>query len=109
LAVPLAVVGALIAARRPGNRVGILLLVAGLSIGVVTVAEKLTSYGVRAPGAIPGLGLIGWVSNLAWVPAILVLLLLPVLFPDGQPPSPGGVRSSGRSWRARRSPRSWQP
>jgi hypothetical protein len=88
LAVPLAVVGALIAARRPGNRVGILLLVAGLSIGVVTVAEKLTSYGVRAPGAIPGLGLIGWVSNLAWVPAILVLLLLPVLFPDGQPPSP---------------------
>jgi hypothetical protein len=88
LAVPLAVVGALIAARRPGNRVGILLLVAGLSIGVETVAEELTSYGVRTPGAIPGLGLIGWVSNLAWVPAILVLLLLPVLFPDGQPPSP---------------------
>src|SRR5215218_1233087 len=88
LAVPLAVVGALIAARRPGNRVGILLLVAGLSIGVQTVAEELTSYGVRAPGAVPGLGLIGWVSNLAWVPAILVLLLLPVLFPDGQPPSP---------------------
>jgi hypothetical protein len=88
LAVPLAVVGALIAARRPGNRVGILLLVAGLSIGVVAVAEKLTSYGVRAPGTVPGLGLIGWVSNLAWVPAILVLLLLPVLFPDGQPPSP---------------------
>jgi peptidoglycan/LPS O-acetylase OafA/YrhL len=82
LAVPLAVVGALIAARRPGNRVGILLLVAGLSIGVETVAEELTSYGVRTPGAIPGLGLIGWVSNLAWVPAILVLLLLPVLFGD---------------------------
>jgi hypothetical protein len=88
LAVPLAVVGALIAARRPGNRVGILLLVAGLSISVEKVAEELTSYGVRSPGAVPGLGLTGWVSNLAWVPAILVLLLLPVLFPDGQPPSP---------------------
>jgi hypothetical protein len=56
LAVPLAVVGALIAARRPGNRVGILLLVAGLSIGVTAVAEELTSYGVRTPGAMPGLG-----------------------------------------------------
>jgi hypothetical protein len=88
LAVPMAVVGALIAGRRPGNRVGALLLVGGLSISVEKVAEELTSYGVRSPGAVPGVGLIGWVSNLAWVPAILVLLLLPVLFPDGQPPSP---------------------
>jgi hypothetical protein len=88
LAVPLAVVGALITGRRPGNRVGALLLVGGLSISVEKVAEELTSYGVRSPGAVPGVGLIGWVSNLAWIPAILVLLLLPVLFPDGQPPSP---------------------
>jgi len=84
LAVPLAVVGALITSRRPGNRVGILLLVGGLSISVEKVAEELTSYGVR----VPGVGLIGWVSNLAWIPSILMLLLLPVLFPDGQPPSP---------------------
>jgi hypothetical protein len=88
LAVPLAVVGALITSRRPGNRVGILLLVGGLSISVEKVAEELTSYGVRVPGAVPGVGLIGWVSNLAWIPSILMLLLLPVLFPDGQPPSP---------------------
>jgi hypothetical protein len=87
-AVPLAGVGALIAARRPGNRVGALLLIGGLSISVEKVAEELTSYGVRHPGAVPGLGLIGWVSNLAWVPAVLALLLLPALFPDGQPPSP---------------------
>jgi hypothetical protein len=88
LAVPLAVVGALITSRRPGNRVGILLLVGGLSISVEKVAEELTSYGVRVPGAVPGVGLIGWVSNLAWIPSILMLLLLPLLFPDGQPPSP---------------------
>ena len=88
LAVPLAVVGALITSRRPDNRVGILLLVGGLSISVEKVAEELTSYGVRVPGAVPGVGLIGWVSNLAWIPSILMLLLLPVLFPDGQPPSP---------------------
>ena len=88
LAVPLAVVGALITSRRPGNRVGILLLVGGHSISVEKVAEELTSYGVRVPGAVPGVGLIGWVSNLAWIPSILMLLLLPVLFPDGQPPSP---------------------
>jgi hypothetical protein len=88
LAIPLAEVGALVAARRPGNRVGALLLLGGLSIGVEKVAEELTSFGVRAPGAVPGVGLIGWVSNLAWVPAVLTLLLLPVLVPDGQPPSP---------------------
>jgi hypothetical protein len=87
-AIPLAVVGALITARRPGNRIGVLLLIGGLSISVEKVAEELTSYGVRSPGAIPGVGLIGWVSNLAWIPVILVLLLLPVLFPDGRPPSP---------------------
>jgi hypothetical protein len=28
------------------------------------------------------------VSNWAWVPAIVMILLLPVLFPDGRPLSP---------------------
>jgi hypothetical protein len=88
VAFPFAVAGALITVHRPGNRLGPLLLVGPLSISVVKVAQELVQYGVRHPGAVPALEWIGWVSNWAWVPAILMLLLLTMLFPDGQPLSP---------------------
>jgi hypothetical protein len=87
-AAPFAAVGALIIMHRPGNRLGGLLLVGALAIGVEKVAQELVQYGLRHPGAVPALEWIGWVSNWAWVPAILMILLLPVLFPDGQPLSP---------------------
>jgi hypothetical protein len=87
-AAPFAAVGALIVVHRPGNRLGGLLLVGALAIGVEKLAQELVQYGVRHPGAVPGLEWIGWVSNWAWVPAILMIVLLPVLFPDGQPLSP---------------------
>jgi hypothetical protein len=88
VAVPFAAVGALIVVHRPGNRLGGLLLVGALAIGVEKLAQELVQYGVRHPGAVPELEWIGWVSNWAWVPAILMILLLPALFPDGQPLSP---------------------
>jgi hypothetical protein len=88
VAVPFAAVGALIVIHRPGNRLGGLLLVGALAIGVEKVAQELVQYGVRHPGAVPALEWIGWVSNWAWVPAIFMILLLPALFPDGQPLSP---------------------
>jgi hypothetical protein len=87
-AVPFAVVGALIVAHRPSNRLGGLLLGGALALGVERVAQELVRYGVDHPGAVPALEWIGWVSNWAWVPAIMMLLLLPVLFPDGRPLSP---------------------
>jgi hypothetical protein len=74
--------------HRPGNRLGGLLLVGALSIGMVKVAQELVQYGVRHSGSVPALEWIGWVSNWVWVPAIQMFLLLPVLFPNGQPPSP---------------------
>jgi hypothetical protein len=83
------VVGALITVHRPGNRLGGLLLVGALAMGVEKVAQELVQYGLRHPGALPALEWIGWVSNWAWVPAILMVLLVPVLFPDGRPLSPG--------------------
>jgi hypothetical protein len=84
-AVPFAAVGALIVVHRPGNRLGGLLLVGALAIGVEKLAQELVQYGLHHPGAVPALEWIGWVSNWAWVPAISMILLLPVLFPDGQP------------------------
>jgi hypothetical protein len=88
VAIPFAVVGALIVRHRPTNRLGGLLLVGALALGVERVAQELVRYGVAHPGAVPALAWIGWVSNWAWVPAILMLVLLPVLFPDGRPLSP---------------------
>jgi hypothetical protein len=79
------VVGAPIVVHRPGNRLGGLLLAGALAMGVEKLAQELVQYGLRHPGAVPGLEWIGWVSNWAWVPAILMIVLLPVLFPDGRP------------------------
>jgi signal transduction histidine kinase len=84
------VVGALIVSRAPGNRIGVLLLwgsgataASFLAGEVVTVLARggTTSGPVVATAAI--------VSNVGWVLGIMpVLILLPLLFPDGRPPSP---------------------
>ena len=66
------------------------------------LAQELVQYGVSHPGAVPALEWIGWVSNWAWVPAILMILLLLALFPDSRPLCPrAGSRLSGRLWRVR--------
>src|SRR5215217_4878273 len=53
-ALPMAVVGALIVVRRPGNRVGGLLLVGALGLSSSALANSYASYAVthpRRPGA----------------------------------------------------------
>jgi hypothetical protein len=51
VAVPFAVVGALITVHRPGNRLGGLLLVGAPAMGVEKLAQELVQYGLRHPGA----------------------------------------------------------
>jgi hypothetical protein len=81
LSVPFAAVGALIAARRPTNRVGWLLLVGALSLSSTQLAWIYVLS--VAPDGGPGSGLVGWLGNwLPW-PAVGALLLL-LLFPDGR-------------------------
>jgi hypothetical protein len=82
LGVPFAVVGALIAARRPGNRIGWLLLVGAVSIGS---AQLAWAYVLSAPhhgGRF--IHLVGWIGNLLPWPALGALILLLLLFPTGQ-------------------------
>lgn len=85
-----AAVGLVITLRRPGNRIGQLATVIGFSD---MVANFLTSYAfvglVTRPGSLPGGALASWVATWAWVLGFVALVVwLPLLFPDGRPPSP---------------------
>jgi hypothetical protein len=88
LPVPFAVVGALIAARRPGHRIGWLLLIGTLSIASAQFAWTYALYGSEDGTSLVGLAVIGWVGNWTPWPALAAFLLLLLWFPDGQPPSP---------------------
>jgi hypothetical protein len=82
-------VGAVIATHRPGNSLGWVFLVVGLSQGLVICGYEYGSYVLRtAPGTLPGGGLAVWVSQWAWAPGLgLLLTFVPLLFPDGRLPS----------------------
>jgi hypothetical protein len=83
-AVAFAVVGALVAART-GNHLGWLFLGAGTvsAVGVVT-----NVYAARAATAeLPGAAWVGWTSTVVLGISAPMLLLTPLLFPDGRLPS----------------------
>jgi hypothetical protein len=82
-------VGAVIATHRPGNPLGWIFLVIGVSTGLVVFGYEYASYVFRTvPGTAPGGGLAVWVSQWAWAPGLgLLLTFVPLLFPDGRLPS----------------------
>jgi hypothetical protein len=86
--VPFGVIGFLVAYRKPGNRLGWILI--GLACSLA-VAEDASFYVVACyrlrPGGLP----LGWVALLAqptWSIAIVLIGLAFLLFPDGHLPSP---------------------
>jgi len=90
VAICLALTGGLIAVRRPGNRIGWLLLVPGLCYSLIQVASGY-GQGVVYAGWTP-IDLtwpVVWVVLWSWVPALgSIALLIPLLFPTGHLPSP---------------------
>jgi N-terminal 7TM region of histidine kinase len=87
-----AVIGFVLASRRPENRIGWLFLAAGLTLSVSTFSGQ---YGLHAlvadPGSWPAGRAFAWLSNwLSLIPAVILAFLL-LLFPTGY------VRS--RRWR----------
>lgn len=67
LPVPFAVVGALIAARRPGNRIGLLLLAGALSLNSAQLSWVYANYGVQDGAPLPGQLPVAWLGNwIAW-------------------------------------------
>jgi hypothetical protein len=75
-----ATVGALVAARRPGNAVGWLLLATAVSFAVQSLGEAYAwspSY--------PGYLFFAWLAAWVWcVPVMLAGICLPLVFPDGR-------------------------
>jgi signal transduction histidine kinase len=84
------IVGALIATRQPRNAVGWILLAFGV-MGVVQVPAALYAdhHFAHHEGALPGDEVTAWLSDwLGQTVLFAVVLLLPLLFPTGRPPTP---------------------
>ena len=82
--VALALVGTLVAART-GNRLGWLFLAAA-TVSAVSVAAEL--YAARAlADELPGAAWAGWTLTVVLGIEAPLLFLIPLLFPDGRPPS----------------------
>ena len=80
-------VGALIAARRPGNVIGWLMLLGGVASAIQFFGAQyaiLSSW--RYERSLPFTMPFAWVQNWAWIVLTGVVgILLPQLFPDGKP------------------------
>ena len=80
--------GRLIASRVPGNAVGWLLGLTGLSLAASLLTEQYALYGLAtAPGSLPAARLAGWCSGKLAALTVALLFLLIFLFPDGWLPS----------------------
>lgn len=84
-----ATVGVLIVSRRSTHTVGWLFCAAGVGFGLTSWIGQYIRYTlVTQPGALPGAQVFTWVAIWSWVPiTALVVIFLPLLFPDGRLPS----------------------
>jgi hypothetical protein len=83
-----ATVGLIIAARRPGNSLGWLLLLIGLTLGMNRLLQTYADYTLTyRPGALPGGLAVGWVATWNWALILPLTPFLFLLFPNGRLPS----------------------
>jgi len=76
--------GALLVTRRPDNRVGWVIWAVGIGIGLALVGQlwaylSLLSYAGELPGTA-----FGAILGLLFQPALFLVMLVPMLFPDGR-------------------------
>jgi hypothetical protein len=84
-----AVVGLVLAVRRPGNAIGWLFVGMGLVAAVQAFAfEYAVRALVTAPGSLPAAAWLAWVATWTFLLNLPALALLLLLFPDGRVPSP---------------------
>jgi hypothetical protein len=77
------VVGGLVASRRPANPIGWFFLGSAGCLALAEVAAEYATYGL------PGAPAMAWLLSWVWVPGVaLLLVFLPLYFPDGRLVSP---------------------
>ena len=82
------VVGALIAARRPRNPIGWILIADGLVFNLSGTLDYYADYGVARSDSLPFVVGMATINNWLWVPAVgLMGTFMFLLFPDGRLPS----------------------
>jgi signal transduction histidine kinase len=83
-------VGALILRKRPGHRVGWIFLVAGFFGTLWGFSRPYAIYGlVTRPGSLPMARYLAWLESwVGFLGVLLVAVFLPLLFPNGELPSP---------------------
>jgi hypothetical protein len=85
---PFAVVGVLVASRRPRNPIGWLFLAFALVAAVAASADRYATYAlVEHPGSLPGGDWVAWTASGIWHPAFGFFVFSFLLFPDGRLPS----------------------
>jgi hypothetical protein len=89
LIVSFSVIGALIASNRPESSIGWIFLAVGFFYGLLSAGDEYAIYALLTnPGALPWGAEASWLGQWIWAPGLaLILVFLPLLFPDGHPPS----------------------
>ena len=88
VAAPFAVVGVLVASRRPRNPIGWLFLAFAVVVAFAASADRYASYAlVEHPGSLPGGDWVAWTASGIWHPAFGFFVFSFLLFPDGRLPS----------------------
>ena len=88
IAAPFALVGALVASRRPRNPIGWLFLAFAVVAAFAASADRYASYAlVEHPSSLPGGDWVAWLASGIWHPAFGFFVFAFLLFPDGRLPS----------------------
>ena len=82
-----AILGALVASRRPRNVIGWIFLAVAVLYAVTIGAEAYENYAAVVPGEgpLPGFAFVQWLGHWFWAPAIVLpTVFVFLLFPDGR-------------------------
>jgi hypothetical protein len=84
------VVGCVLVARRPGNRIGWIFTAVGLLTATAILAEGYVIHAyVTHPGSLPGRLVAAWLFTWIWLPIGMLTVVFPLLlFPTGRSLSP---------------------
>jgi len=89
IVLPLLALGGLVSARRPGERMGPILLTAGGCGAVMIAAGEYATYSVLGrTSRLPATGAAGWISSVAQPGLVVGLVVIVLLFPTGRLLSP---------------------